>query len=560
MKFKNIFNGLAALSVAAMALVSCNDGLEKTNTLSVDPSSAIEFLASGNEDVTLKVTTDADEWAFTAPEWIEATKDGNTLTVNAKENTTSDELLGRITFTAGNAEAVKIMVSQAAKGNGGVTDGVKGLFNCVGDNTTIFVKSETNVSASVNVTFESAVTKNVVLSVSVDPEYLAEYNYLNGEAHELFPADKVTIDGELAAKAGETETNTLTIALDASEIEFGTGYLVPLVVKVESGAATVKGDDSRVNLVVMKSNPKPIKNVLYFEVNDTNPLNALEYKMSDGSYFFDAVILFAANINYNSVDDVVYLHNNPNVQALLDESDVYIQPLRKAGIKVYLGLLGNHDAAGLCQLSDWGAKEWAKEVAQACKEYKLDGVNLDDEYSGYPDGSNKWFTSSASAAAGSRLMYELKKELKRVCSWPTEISYFQWGALYTATSVTDQETQAEYTPSNFVDFYVANYGGASRPFSDMSYANCSFMSIECNLGRGSISESSARAAKEQGYGWCMWFAFDPSGTGGINSNFYRVKDYMQAFAKGCYDCNLVEPTGVYHKRGEGKYDPKRYDL
>ena len=61
--------------------------------------------------------------------------------------------------------------------------------------------------------------------------------------------------------------------------------------------------------------------------------------LEDGTPFFDAVILFAANINYNTAEDVVYLANNPNVQALLDDSEIYLQPLRKKGIKVYLGLL-----------------------------------------------------------------------------------------------------------------------------------------------------------------------------------------------------------------------------
>ncbi len=554
MRSKNIFKCFAAVAMAASALVSCQNKV--ANTLGVEPSSPLEFLAYGNEDVTLKVTTDAGEWDYTAPDWIEATKGGNTLVVNVKDNDTAMERLGRIVFTAGNAQGVSVIVTQSDKG--GVKTGVSGVLNNVSGTGSIFVGSESSVTVPVNFSIKTAVANDVTVSVFVDEPYLAEYNYLNGEDNLLFPAQNVNA-GELVIKAGETVSNTLEITLETSGLDFGTGYLLPLQAKVVKGGATVSGDDSRVNVIIMKQNPKAVKNVLYFEVNDTNPLNALEYKMSDGSNFFDAVILFAANINYNASDDVVYLHNNPNVQALLDESDVYLQPLRKAGIKVYLGLLGNHDAAGLCQLSDWGAKEWAREVALACKTYKLDGVNLDDEYSGYPDTGNHWFTSKSSAA-GSRLCYELKKAMKEECSWPTEVSYFAYGSLYTCSNVTDQETGETHTPGEFIDFYVANYGGSTSPYSDLTYANCSFASIECNRGSGSISETSARNAKENGYGWCMWFAFDPSGTGGISANYNRVKSYMQAFAKGCYDLDLVEPTGVYHKLGEGKYDPKRYDL
>ena len=97
----------------------------------------------------------------------------------------------------------------------------------------------------------------------------------------------------------------------------GSPYLLPLYLKAVENAA-VKQAECRVNVLVRKQNPKQIKNVVYFEVNDCNPLNALEYELADGTPFFDAVILFAANINFNRAEDVVYLSNNPNVQALLD--------------------------------------------------------------------------------------------------------------------------------------------------------------------------------------------------------------------------------------------------
>lgn len=36
------------------------------------------------------------------------------------------------------------------------------------------------------------------------------------------------------------------------------------------------------------------------------------------------------------------MNANPNVQALLDNSEELLQPLRKKGIKVLLDILGNH--------------------------------------------------------------------------------------------------------------------------------------------------------------------------------------------------------------------------
>lgn len=553
MNFKNIFKGFAAAALAIAAIVACQK-TDVVDTLSVTPDSAIEFAASGNQPVVLDVTTNAGEWSFTAPEWIEAVKGETSLTVNAKDNITGEELLGRITISAGNADPVKITVSQAAGSGETPTDKVKGELTA--ESTSIQVSSEEAVTVDFKVVLDEAAKKNISVTLSFDEAYLAEYNYLNGESHMLFPVGKAGFEKTVTVNAGETEA-VVSLTLTPEGLEFATGYLVPL--QAESAEVSFR-NEGRLNFVIMRQNPREVKNVVYLEVNDVNPLNVLEYRLTDGSPFFDAVILFAANVNYNATDDVVYLHNNPNVQALLDESDVYIQPLRKAGIKVYLGLLGNHDAAGLCQLSDWGAAEWAKEVALACKEYKLDGVNLDDEYSGSPIIGNKWFTSR-SGQQGGRLMYELKKELKRVCSWPTEVSHFDWGSLYSFGNVTDQETGVEHTPSEFCDFHVANYGGASSPFGDLTLKQCSGFSIQCNTGQGgSISQSKAEQIKNDGYGWIMWFAFDPSGTGSISSNRDRSVAQFKNVARACYGLELVDPTGVYNKIGEGKYDPQRYEI
>lgn len=558
MNFKNIFNGIAAVAVAAATLFSCQKQ-EVKNSLSVNPSSQIDFAAVNAEEVVLNVTTDAGDWAFEVPEWVEASKAAKNLVVKASDNTTGEERLGRIVIKAGNAEDVKIIVTQAAA-NGGENpgEGAKAVFQAVGETSLYASATETALTAEVKVVLADKAESDVVFAVSIDEPYLAEYNYINGESHVLFPVNKVGGLDKLTVKAGETESNTVTVSLDATDIEWAQGYLVPLLVKVESGNATVKGDDARVNLLAQKVNTRKIKNVVYFEVNDCNPLNALEYMLADGTPFFDAVILFAANINYNSTDDVVFLSNNPNVQALLDESEVYIQPLRKKGIKVYLGLLGNHDAAGLCQLSDWGAQEYAKEVAEACKTYKLDGVNLDDEYSNSPDLSNKWF-APRSDERGARLEYELKKAMKKTCSWPTEVSHFDCGALHSFGNVTDLETGVEHTPSEFCDFHVADYGGASSPFGDLTMANCSGASIQLNYG-DSISESKAKSCLEDGYGWIMWFAFDPSGTGSISSNRSHSITQFQNVARGCYGQDLAPVTGVWNKIGEGKYDPERHAL
>ena len=562
---KRVLKFAACLAFAPFFLLSCEEQepiTDEINTLEVTPSDPISFLASGNTAVTLTVTTDAESWDFTAPAWIEATQEENTLSVNAKDNTEASRV-GRIEFIAGNAEPVTVTVIQEeGSGSQGGNEGGASIKDSAneGPDVELFVEYTSldaiaDATAEVKVVLKEAVAEEVTVTLGYDGAYLSEFKLTHDDMEcELFPEAALTFSSNtLTVPAGQTESTpvTVTMDMDAEGVSSMVTYLVPVYAESAEGAE-VASADARVNYLVKRSLKKEVKNVVYFEVNDCNPMNAIEYLLEDGTPFFDAVILFAGNINYNSSEDVVYLSNNPNVTALLENSDTYLQPLRKKGIKVYLGLLGNHDAAGLAQLSDWGAQQFAAEVAAAVKEYKIDGVNLDDEYSSYPDTGNRWFTTP-SASAGSRLCYELRKAFDKTVPWETEVSVFQYGSIRSLTTVDGVE------PGEFVDFWVANYGGSTSPAAGMTYKQCSFTSVECNRGYiYDVSEESARSAKEQGYGWCMWFAFDPSGTGTVLNNYSTVFPYLQQVARGLYDMELLEPTGVWNKIGEGQYDPNRY--
>lgn len=551
MKIKSL---LIAATMFAAAVVSCQK-VTPADELSVKPSAALSFEATGNADVTLTVTTTADKWEFTAPAWVVAERVEGTLVLNVEDNAGAARV-GRITFTAGNAEPVRVNVYQAAPVQEETPGGPKVAvtLNNKADSD-FFQLTAGSVTASVSVSVAEAAAEDIVVELTLDLPYVNEYAFINDDSYAAIPEQAVTFAAnELTIAAGATESETVELTIDGSALGFGEGYLVPLLAKVKSGAASFAMDAKRVNYVIMKSNPRTTKQVVYIEVNDCNPLNVLEYNLEDGTPFFDAVILFAANINYDAVNDVVYLHNNPNVQALLDNSETYIQPLRKKGIKVYLGLLGNHDAAGLAQLSDWGAQEWAKEVAQACKTYKLDGVNLDDEYSQSPDLNNPWFTSRSSAAAA-RLAYELKVAMKEACYWPTEVSFFEWGSIYnTPTIQVDGQT---ITQSQYVDFVVADYMSYVTPWGDLTPAQCSAASIQLNYSGDFYGY---RRALEEGYGWIMWFAFDPSGTGGINNNRAHSMTQFQAASEKLYGKNMAQPQYVYNKLGEGKYDPTPHPI
>ena len=52
------------------------------------------------------------------------------------------------------------------------------------------------------------------------------------------------------------------------------------------------------------------------------------------------------------------------------------------------------------QLSDMGAREFARELAAYCRAYNLDGVAFDDEYSNSPDLSNPWLARPSAYVVG----------------------------------------------------------------------------------------------------------------------------------------------------------------
>lgn len=498
------------LSVVFLTVVGCAPKEVEPDVLSVTPTDTITFKASDNSDVTLTITTNAEKWSYTAPEWVSARTEDNKLIVNAIENKDKARS-GNITFTAGSANEVRIVVKQEAP-------------------APVVEQDVLTVEPSDAIHFLASGNEDVTLTVTTN---VATWDYTLPEWVTARVADNTLIINA-ADNDGEARNGNIT---------FTAGEAEPVTIEVSQEARAIPAE-------------RTIKQVLYIEVNNCNPLNILEYNLLDGTPFFDAVILFAANINYNSEEDRVYLHNNPNVQALLDNSDTFIQPLREKGIKVYLGLLGNHDASGLAQLSDWGAQQWAQEVAEVCYTYGLDGVNLDDEYSKEPDLSNPWFTTR-SAAAGARLAYELKVALAEKCSWPTEVSIYEYGKLYNLPEVTIDNIT--HTQSEFIDFIVADYGQQSYPYGDLTYSHCSGASIQLNQNR-TLTENRAKSVLANGFGWCMWFAFDPSGTGGANKNLTHSMKQFNNAAKVFYNSELAEPAYVYNKIGEGEYDATPYPM
>lgn len=381
---------------------------------------------------------------------------------------------------------------------------------------------------------------------SFDGDYLTTYNADNGTAYQLYPAELVTFanEGAFTVNAEDASKATVTMTVSpSSELAAGVIYAIPVVVKADG--ITLKEEASHC-LYLINGDTEQAENFadcdkgeghpkafLFFEVNGTNPLNALTFKLENGKLLWDVVVLFAANINWDAAAGRAYVNCNPNVQFLLDNNETYLQPLRKRGIKVLLGLLGNHDQAGLAQLSDIGARDFAAEVAEYVYAYNLDGVNYDDEYSNSPDLSNPYFAEHSQDAAA-RLSYETKKLMPDKL-----VTIFDWGAMYGTDEVDGVDAD------EWIDIVVANYGASAYPIGDMTNAKCSGISIEFNQGWPSMSSSTAQNILDRNYGWIMGFALAPE-------NFARSYSMLSG-VETLYGSPLAYPTTFYKKD-----DPKPY--
>lgn len=553
---------------------SCLEEVHVKNSLSVFPNAPLEFKATDNNNVTLSVTTDADKWSYNSPDWIVAEQKGNSLVVNVKDNS-GEARSGSVDFNAGTAEQVKINVLQhefkdddGNAGDSGEGEKVVAAIRDVRGESDVNVtldKVTSKVIVSVKVSVAETLRNDANVTVFIDDKYLDEYNFLNQTSCILLPINTMmATEWPLTIASGSTSTE-ISIEIDGTDLSHVKKYLLPLKVKVTNGDIVFSHSEERVNYVINKVNPKTIKQMVCFEFNDVNPLNALEYKLEDGSYFFDAVVLFSGNMGWDAGTGTVRFNArtnqpviNSNTSTLIKEWKTFLKPIHDAGIKVYMGILPYFTQAGITTLSYDGCKWFAQEMAQIIKECQLDGVFLDEEYVGNEGGqmTPEW---SKPRAGGDYFAFQMAKQMDLVCSWPTEVAVYVYNGLgWGWNTVTDHDDhRISMTTSEYADIMVADYGGQARPQGDQTKLNCTGASLELHLGRGWIDEQKARVLKEEGYGWIMYFAFNPD----PNHKLYnkdRSMEYFKEVARGCYNQELLEPTHYYRKISGGAYDPNKY--
>lgn len=555
----------------------------------VIPSEPLTFSWNDAEGVALEVTTTADSWEAAVDTegegWITADKENSTLTISVSTNDSESSRSGKVTVSAGNAVPVEIQVTQTAKPapvNGQLAD-------------------QTSTEDPVRVTMEQGAAAYTVtpvlklasaledagsMTLSYDEAVVDTWNSYGGvPVCEKLPEGSYTLPEEgFTIPAGQTDVQ-LPIEINLENLEYETSYMLVLKVQAKSdniGDVSCGNDGLRYIITTAKEPAKPVdktrKNLAILEVNDVNPLSVLEVKFTDGTPFFDGVVLFSSNIQYNADGNYVELYHNPNVQTLLEQRDTYIKPLQDAGIEVYLSILGNHTPAWVSNLLPATAELFAAQVANAVKEYHLDGVFLDDEYRGtYSAGEYEDLFYPYSTYYGnlepqySQFGYILKQALKTL-SWNPKVILYQ---------VNEEEwRQVDGTPVNeYLDLLIPDHNGTRAQYfgpsnMDIAKENMAYISWNCrtygfgnaaNTNLPGINNSAVSGSLEYG-NWVGWYNLnlDPTSGDGYFNWMNNTVRMMQFYAYYAFDgAEIATPTGYYEKtnpgQGDGLYNSERQE-
>ena len=260
-----------------------------------------------------------------------------------------------------------------------------------------------------------------------------------------------------------------------------------------------------------KATPGRIKTVAYIEVNSNSLANVGRYTLAgSGAPAFDFAMIFAANINYDGTQAVLY--NNPQVQATLDNAATTIRPLQQKGIKVILSVLGNHQGAGFANFPDYAAADrFAAQLASTVTQYGLDGVDFDDEWSEY--GKNG--TGQPNDFSFVYLLDALRKRL------PDKLVTF-----YNIGPSAEHLSYGDLRAGDLLDHaWNPYYGSYSAPAIDgMTRPQLGPAAVDLNTTSTSTMRSFARRTKAEGYG--VYVTYD-----------LRAGDYsatVSAFTKELY--------------------------
>lgn len=280
---------------------------------------------------------------------------------------------------------------------------------------------------------------------------------------------------------------------------------------------------------------KSPKVIAIIETNDTDPRNVLSYHLgtsNDDPLFFDIVEFFAANIHKDANNDPT-IYFNPELAPLLADTTTYVKPLKDAGLKVILSILGDWQGIGVANMTESQADKFTDILVHIVKTYGLDGVSFDDEYANYS-------YSNLIDGSYSRIIEQLRTKLD--AEFPDThklIGVDQWG----------NYNQIDAEAGAMIDYvyhgmFGANVFIASPSVSGVTQDRFSPQTLDLNLQYNTIyllqiKNRSAQAAN-QGYNFITTYDLRVA----TDCNPLPV---LQSIAKGAYNSTVTYDGTAYEQ-------------
>lgn len=402
----------------------------------------------------------------------------------------------------------------------------KALFTSVdiiGDETSVNLYAELSKPASATTEAEIKVA---------DESYVTAYNAEYGTSYLAYPASAVSIsNGKASVTQGDRKSQAvvMNVTADAS-VNAEATYMIPL--EVTSKSAT----SGKMHYVLLKdcrgrkfaSSRKPSGITLFscMEVGQTSPLFHKSFMLQNsGLPLFDVVILFSANIDYDTEECKLYVRNQTGVDGTLRNG--IVEELHDMGMKVVVSILGS-TYAGVAHLTDEACKTYAQELANYCEAHNLDGVFFDDEYTDYWNYPGLTAPSTARAA---RLCYETKMAMpdKLVTCY-----------MYSPTRTLRFYDPIEgVEPGDFVDYGINDYGAWLDESNYLGMERTQIAPGSANFAEAyakwTATPENLQRVRNEGYGAFMVYCLTANQT-----VWAKELEQLQNIAQYLYDDVLVD--------------------
>lgn len=389
-----------------------------------------------------------------------------------------------------------------------------------------------------------AAEQDITVTFKVDAAALEAYNAAHGTSYTMYPADKLSLanSGTVTIKAGEKKSPAVELTINAGG-SIGSTYAVAISATANDGVEVSANNQTYIYLVkplaaIPDSRKGDVRSFCFVEVNEVNILNCGEYTMKgSGKPFFDVVSIFAANINVDSENGRVHVSCNDQVSFLLRNADKIIRPLQAKGIKVNMTILGNHDEAGMSNLSKEAAEDFAKELKAYADIYGLDGFDFDDEYTDYPDNPSPGFEERSSENY-CRLIYECRKVM------PDKLlGVYEYRGYDAPNGTVEGKSAGELVDYMCYGTYQRYVKGRETNFTGLPKSKYGPYSLKINEeysgGWSGFNQETIQDLKDAGYGLQVFYNPNPRD--------YSYDHYFTAVSKILYD-DTVEWTGMYYNR------------